>query len=342
MGVTYIDLGMAVSRSWNFPDRIVRSMETPPAGVIAQPRTENEVLRNISYYSNDLFNCFMKTQDDDRMAALSDMSIRYQNSIPLPVEQMESVVASSMTKIGVYADIIRADRKSSAVLEDMVRRLRSTPRENRRPESLRRETDESNAMESPEPRTSSAVPAPTAVLLPDEVGEQPAEILAHGLREMADVMAGDYTLSDVIYMILEMMYRGFGFHRVIFCLMDKAKAKMTARFGLGENVDEIVKRFQFLTGQSNDIFNVGISQAKGLVIHDATAPNIFRNIPEWYQKIVAAPSFLIYPLTVNKGCIGMFYADRKERGALLTDEQLDYMDKLRNLAIEAILKKHRP
>ena len=57
MGVTYTDLGMAVSRSWNFPDKIVRSMEVPPAGVIRQPRTENEILRNLSNYSNDLFNC---------------------------------------------------------------------------------------------------------------------------------------------------------------------------------------------------------------------------------------------------------------------------------------------
>ena len=342
MGVTYIDLGMAVSRSWNFPDKIVRSMEAPPAGVIAQPRTESEVLRNLSYYSNELFNCFIKTQDDDRTAALSDLSIRYQNSIPLPVEQMASVLVSSMDNMDAYSDIVRVDRKSSSVLKDLMQRLQSKDQPEKRVESPRRQTGERNAAKSSEPRNSPAAPEPAASMPPDGVEEPPADILADGLREMADVMAGDYILSDVIYMILETMYRGFEFQRAIFCLMDKAKSKMTARFGLGENADEIVKRFQFLTGQSNDIFNVGISQAKGLVIHDATAPNIFRNIPEWYQKIVAAPSFLIYPLTVNKGCIGMFYADRKERGALLTEEQLDYMDKLRNLAIDAILKKHRP
>ena len=80
---------------------------------------------------------------------------------------------------------------------------------------------------------------------------------------------------------------------------------------------------------------------KGLVVNDAAAPNIFRNIPEWYQEIVGAPSFLIYPLTVKGGCIGMFYADMKEKGRLLTDEQLDYMEKLRNMAIEVITKKHQ-
>ena len=341
MGVTYTDLGMAVSRLWNFPDKIIRSMEAPPAGVISQQRTENELLRNLSNYANDLFSCFMNTQDNDRTAALSDMSIRYQNSIPLPVEQMESVITSSMTKIDAYSDIIRTDRKNSVFLKDLIQRKQSLQQQNKRRESQQKETDEVKAVGNPEPQAALAI-LPSAVSLPsDKVKEPPADILMNGLREIADEMAGNYILSDVLYMILETMYRGFEFYRVIFCLMDTAKSKMAARFGLGENADDIVKHFQFLTEQNNDIFNVGISQAKGLVINDTTASNIFRNIPEWYQKIVGAPSFMIYPLTVKGGCIGMFYADKKDKGRLLTDEQHDYMEKLRNLAIEAITKKHQ-
>jgi len=341
MGVTYTDLGMAVSRSWNFPDKIVQSMETPPAGVIAQPRTENELLRNLSNYANDLFSCFVNTQDDGLTTALSDMSIRYQNSIPLPVEQMESVITSSMTKIDTYSDIIRTDRKSSVFLKELIQRRQSQHQQNKPRESQRKDADEVKAAGNPEPQTAPAIPPSTVSLPTEKVKEPPADILADGLSEIADVMAGNYSLSDVLYMILETMYRGFEFSRVIFCLMDTAKSKMAARFGLGENADDIVKRFQFLTGKNNDIFNVGISQAKGLAINDAAAPNIFRNIPEWYQKIVGAPSFLIYPLTVKGGCIGMFYADKKEKGRLLTDEQMDYMEKLRNMTIEAITKKHQ-
>ena len=341
MGVTYTDLGMAVSRSWNFPDKIVQSMETPPAGVIAQPRTENEFLRNLSNYANDLFSCFTNTEDDELTSALSDMSIRYQNSIPLPVEQMESVITSSMTKIDNYSDIIRTDRKSSVFFKDLIQRKQSQHQQNKRRESQRKDADEVRAAGNPESQTTPAIPPSTVSLPSDKVKEPPADILTDGLSEIADVMAGNYSLSDVLYMILETMYRGFEFSRVIFCLMDTAKSKMAARFGLGENADDIVKRFQFLTGQNNDIFNVGISQAKGLAINDAAAPNIFRNIPEWYQKIVGAPSFLIYPLTVKGSCIGMFYADKKEKGHLLTDEQMDYMEKLRNMTIEAITKKHQ-
>jgi HD-like signal output (HDOD) protein len=331
MGITYTGLGMAVSRSWNFPEKIVRSMEAPPDGVIAPPRTENEVLRNLSNYSNDLLSCFMNTRDDERTAALSDMSIRYHSSIPLPVEQMESVITSAVTKIDTYSDIIRMDRKSSAFMKKL---LQPSP-------GRLREPDEAKAAGNPQRRTVSAMPLPDASRPSETVREQQAAILDDGLHEIADVMTGSYSLGDVIYMILETIYRGFEFNRVIFCLMDATKSKMVARFGLGENADEMVKHFQFLTGRSSDIFNVGISQAKGIIIDDATAPNIIRNIPEWYREIIGAPSFLIYPLTVKGGCIGMLYADRKEKGRLLTDEQMNYMESLRDRAVEAITNKHR-
>ncbi len=41
------------------------------------------------------------------------------------------------------------------------------------------------------------------------------------------------------------------------------------------------------------------------------------------------------------GCIGMCNADKKENGRLLTDEQLDDMEKLRSMAIEALTKKYQ-
>jgi len=65
--------------------------------------------------------------------------------------------------------------------------------------------------------------------------------------------------ADVLYMILETMYRGFGFSHVIFCILNAEQGKMVARFGLGEYVDEIVKNFHFRIRRSADIFNIAIA-----------------------------------------------------------------------------------
>jgi hypothetical protein len=135
------------------------------------------------------------------------------------------------------------------------------------------------------------------------------------------------------------MYRGFGFDRVIFCVRDITNSKMVARFGLGENAEEIVKRFQFPISKSTDVFNIAVSQSKGILIDDAKAPSIARTFPEWYRETLEASSFVIYPLACKGSCIGMFYADRRKREILMTDEQKSHMESLRSMAIQAITQK---
>ena len=288
-------------------------------------------LRNLSNYSNELFNSVMSTQETDRAEVLSAMSKRYHNSIPLPVEQMETVLELAVTKIDHYSDIVRLDRKTSAFVKELF--------QNR--QSQISESNKSGAATQTQRQIRPAEVETAASKSPETVMEQQTNVLNNGIREITDVMKGSFSLSDVIYMVLETMYRGLKFNRVIFCMKDVKSAKMAARFGLGENADELVKLFQFPIGQSSDIFNIAISQAKGIIIDDATSPNILKNLPKWYRDIIMAPSFLIYPLDVKGICIGMFYADLKEKGTMLTETQRNYMEELRSTAIHAIMQKHR-
>jgi len=110
LGVSYSELGMAVSRSWNFPDKIVRSMEYPPAGVLSAPKTEQEILRNISSYSNELLDAVLEARDAERSDVLSDLSKRYRNSITLPVEQMETLIDETVKRVDDFSGVVRADR----------------------------------------------------------------------------------------------------------------------------------------------------------------------------------------------------------------------------------------
>jgi HD-like signal output (HDOD) protein/GAF domain-containing protein len=331
LGVSYSELGMAVSRSWNFPDKIVRSMEYPPAGVLSAPKTEQEILRNISSYSNEMLDAVLEARDEDRGEVLSDLSKRYHNSISLPVEQMETLIDETVKRVNDFTGVVRADRTMETLKKKLVR-----ARQGQTPES-----PEAAGAEQPHGRSVAAGSGPAASGRPGPSGEQQVAILASGIHEIHEVMKSGRNLSDVIYMIIETMYRGCDFTRVIFCLRDATKTKMMGRFGLGEQADELVRHFEFRIGKSADIFNIAISQAKGIVIDDATAPTILKNLPEWYRSRISAPSFLIYPLVFKGGCIGLFYADRKEKGAMLTDVQRSRMEELRGMAVDAIAQKHR-
>jgi eukaryotic-like serine/threonine-protein kinase len=330
LGITYNDLGMAVSRSWNFPDKIVQSMDSLPRYVIDRPKSEMETLRILSNYSNELIYRYINTPSSEQADIIPDMSKRYHNSLPIPENQVGSIIEAAVTNINPYSEVAMIDRQTSNMIRKLFQSGQNGPLEEQEAEAIARS------------RTKVLLKKPSQiVVLPDvAVAEQQTGILTNGLREIDDMIKGGCHLNDVLYMIIETMYRGLAFRRVIFCLWDATQMKMVARFGLGENVDEIVRHFQFRIGRT-DIFNIAIVQAKGIVIDDAASPNIFKTLPAWYRGMVAAPSFLIYPLIAGKGCMGMFYADKKTKGPMLTARQKTFMEELCDIAVKAITQMQK-
>jgi GAF domain-containing protein len=330
LGISYNELGMAVSRSWNFPETIVRSMEVPPPGVIDPPRTEYDILRNLTNYANDLCDIVGNIEDENWGRAASRMANRYQKCIPLPVQQMDDLLASAANKIDQFSEIVRIDPTSSAFIKKLSSHIK--PEKEEPPEAISETVESGKGLFL---ETLKASPKS-----PDAVAKAQAYIFASGVNEIADAMKSSYSLSDVMYMILETMYRACEFNRVIFCLRDVKEAKMVARFGLGEGAEKIVPFFQIDMGQTSDVFNIAINKGRGVVIEDADAPTIARSLPAWYRTHIGAPAFLVYPLVVKGNCIGLFYADKDVRGSLLTESQQKSMDDLNRMAIEVITQKH--
>ena len=223
IGISYNQLGMAVSRSWNFPDTIIQSMQGIPPGPVEIAKTDWETLRNIAGYANELCDVIINAPEEEHDQALADMSKRYRKSIPLPVPQIVTVLEAAATKIDMYSDIVNADRKNSAFIGKLARYSQTGA-----PESAPAADGGLQLSATSVMRGVGQIRARAASMSEDHL-----HILNSGIREITDVMKGRYDLSDVIYMILELMYRGFDFSRVLFCLRDAAQSRMAARFGLG-------------------------------------------------------------------------------------------------------------
>ncbi|MCG6535305.1 MAG: hypothetical protein L7F78_11570, partial [Syntrophales bacterium LBB04] len=286
--------------------------------------------QTLSNYSIELLHGVTNSPSSERAEATSAMSKRYHSCIPIPEEQMGSLLESAVTKVEPYYDVVKIDKQTSSMMRKL---FQVDPDPNRTPEISGKETS----------GPSKNIVTPSAshkITLSQNVAAEPQmEIVANGLREINDIMKDRCNPSDVFYMILETMYRGFSLNRVIFCLRDAAKGMMVAHFGLGEKVDELIPHFRFPMRLSSDIFNIVIAQGKGILIDDAMAPNIRKNLPEWYQDIITAPSFIVYPIVTSEGCIGMLYADKNTRGTMLTEVQKSSMEELRDKAIQAMSKK---
>jgi len=330
LGISYNQLGMAVSRAWNFPETIVRSLEKPPPGVIDPPKTEHDIMRNLTNYANDLCDVIVKTEETQWSKAITIMADRYQKTVPLQPDQMESLLGSAAEKIHHFSDIVKVDEKSSKLISRLSTHLKTDSQQ----------TKESAPFERPSQEVSSFKKTPNVPKSAEtETPDQTGAIVSNGIKEIADVMKGSYSLHEVMYMILETMYRGCEFSRVIFCLRDVQEMKMVARFGLGEDAERIIPFFRIQIGQLSDIFNIAIAKGRGVIIEDADVSTIAQNLPEWYRTHVAAPAFLVYPLVIKGNCIGLFYADKSDRGTLLSDNQHKYMDDLHSMAVDVITQK---
>ena len=167
--------------------------------------------------------------------------------------------------------------------------------------------------------------------------ERVAQILAAGIQDITNAMVEDVKLSDLLRMILETMFRAMEFQRIIFCMRDTKTDTLTGRFGLGQDVESLVKIFNVtLKAGTPDLFTAVCSKGADAMISDATEAHIAGRLPAWYRKAINAPTFLLLPVNIKGKPFGLIYADKAEKGGLVLDaKELALMQTLRNQAVMA-------
>jgi hypothetical protein len=90
---------------------------------------------------------------------------------------------------------------------------------------------------------SEAEPAPAP--LPGSVADR--ETLEQLEREVAAVVTSNesFGLNDILLTVLEAIFRGGRFDRVVFCLVSRDRKQLEARMGLGDDLDSFLEKFRF-------------------------------------------------------------------------------------------------
>ena len=164
-----------------------------------------------------------------------------------------------------------------------------------------------------------------------------SQILAAGIQDITNALVEEVKLSDLLRMILETMLRAMDFQRIIFCMRDPKTDTLTGRFGLGREVDTMVKGFRVpLQVGTPDLFTAVCLKGADAMISDATEAHIIKRLPDWYCKQVNAPTFLLLPIHIKGRPFGLIYADKAEKGGLvLNEKELSLLQTLRNQAVMA-------
>ncbi|MBI5591524.1 MAG: HDOD domain-containing protein [Deltaproteobacteria bacterium] len=323
----YEDIGMAALKAWNFPKKIVDSLVRLSEGKVDKPGSDEDILRSISGYSNELCDIIRNTQGNARTIAFKALASRFQKVVTVSEAQLSKMLNTAKTQMAAYSDVLGINISES----DFLRRLSMDSG----PEAEK--SANANAVEKSAEAAGSGTHDQA-----DAAGkkEDHQDVLINGIHEITNALLSDYQLNDIMFMILETMYRGFAFNHVIFCMMEMSRTRMRTRHAFGADIETITKNFGFkISNSPTDLFNIALSQRKDIIVEDAEDSSNISLIPEWYRKTFLAPAFIIYPIVIKDTPFGLFYADKKHKGAILSEIQLIYMKILRNQSILAIKQK---
>jgi HD-like signal output (HDOD) protein len=333
LGISFEELGIAVAEKWNFPDKIVNSMKRLSGKELQGRKVKNNnALQGLSNFSNELCHIINDTEENKREASLSALLKNYKKHISLSEKQLSGVIDASMEKVKKHADVLSINIEGSRFLSRLPINGQKQP-----PDQQRQNQGDNLPLDTKKALSQSLTnPEASDMGLSGAKETDQVDAIISGIQDMSAAMIGKYDINDIALIALESMYRGFGFNRAVFFLMNENKKKLEARFGYGRNIERITKGFSFEIAGSQSIFNIALAKQKDIIIPDTREGHIHQLIPQWFRHRFNTPSFVFLPIIYEKICIGAFYADREKPGPPLPEGQYKYLNMLRNQLLLAI------
>jgi HD-like signal output (HDOD) protein len=323
IGISYRELGVGVARHWNFPERLLEGMQRLPPGDVAEPKSDVERLKVAANLGNDLYLTALRSSQTDKTVALEALKRRYRSAISVDVKELLAAIDYGLKELAERATTLNLPVANSPTLE-VIRVWTGGV------------ADDTDSID-PDP----ADPLMDGVVAPDAhepgaVGVDSKQVLSAGIRDVTETLTADFTLNDVLHMVLETMYRGMGFTRTMIFVRDARANSMRARSGFGPDMERIIPKCTFPSQFAPDVFHVALDKGVDIAIENTQAANIVERIPAWHRQLIQPKSFLLLPVMLKTHAIGLLYADFEgAEGMKINPEQLGLLRTLRSQVVLA-------
>ena len=337
LGTGYQELGVGVARTWHFPDKIITSMREVTDEKVKAPQTDAEKLRVIAGLSKSLVGVAGNTDPQQKHLHVQALVSRYGVALGVTDRTLTSVVEESMNEFRREASVLEVNAQESIFLGKVTKW--SGTRQSMESSAGGKTADTlSDTLKNTVLVSESGLADVTVTT--NGIPANAQSVLAAGIQDITSTLVDDYSLNDLLRMILETMYRGMNFSRVVLCIRDAKQNCMNARFGFGKDIGAIIPKFRFALSGAPNVFQIALMQALDIHIEDINAANIRDRIPQWYRDAIDANSFILFPLVIDKKPVGLLYADRQgKEGMIIPQKELSLLKTLRNQAVLAIKQK---
>jgi eukaryotic-like serine/threonine-protein kinase len=322
LGVSYEQLGRGIAKEWQLPDVIGDSMKKLPEGVVPVAKNSDESLRQLACFSNEL--CAISSESNDRDQAYEALAARYNDSLGITKDNLTDLLDSSIKEAEEFTRILNIDTSNVTVFNNLRKNIEDSEADGNATEINNRAPIENG------------VSIETTKVDAKTQQQNQHDLLVNGIAEITDSLLSGSSLNEILTMVLETIYRGMGFNRVLFAIHNAKNKQVLARFGLGKGIDEIIPEFRYTINDSNDIFVSTIQKGKEYIVLDVNSNEYKERIPSWLRKLTMPTTVVLYPLIVNKKCLGLIYADNDNSDTKISMEALGFFKTLRNQASLAI------
>lgn len=326
LGLSYEDLGAEVATALSLPERLAQSMARVPGDRAVGNLDEPQRLACLATLSNDITNVLATRVDAKNKRSEVDRLLRsYRDHFQGVTKKMDGIIAGAVKELKSYSTSFRLDLPGSAFFAGLT--------------DFRLTAAGGGAV---------AASSAAGALVAEDQGEaapatSPDAILTEGLHELTGLLLGEYTLDDVLRVVLESVYRamGVGRSRVLFFVKDPAAGVARFRFGLGQTTSDMKGWFEIPVSGAEDVFSLAMQEQKDIILRDLQAPEIAPLLPQWLkQRGIPNRCLVLLPLVVDKTAVGMFSLDgQKEIVPLLTPPVVNYLKVLRSQAVIAIRQR---
>jgi len=284
IGVEYEKIGAFVAKQWNFPDEIIDVIQSKPVDKPAKPQSDKDRYRLLTMLSTK---AVIELAEDNGNEQFFERIKSYQKALGFDNAQVEKALGNARENFTRMAEKMLHDKS----IGEHIKRLQGTGQQQKSEKVAAKSFELDTVLDDQHH-------------LPEEDAES---ILSQGLQEATNILLETGNVSAVFNTVLETLFRGMEFRKVLLCLQ---KGRVyTARLGFGDDIDEILEKFKLVMDQQQNVFTISLRKGVDVYIADVQEPKIHKDLPAWFFRLTNAGSFVLLPLMLNNRAVGFIYAE---------------------------------
>ena len=322
--LTFAQIGEEIASFWNLSEKIAVSMKTdpyPPKGGY----DTMAYLQNLSCFSNKLVEYVCEEKELDVLIE------QYGDMLSINKEEALELVNRSVEASEDISESIRYGLSKLKIRS----RLRSAEEAIKEPEKAAKKRVAREREKEKGKLQEEATVDEEGIKELDELPISQDKSINDFIHDITETLMGKFNLNDFYINLLEGLYRGIGFDRVLLAIIsvEPTKKVLVGRFGLGDLDPEGVRNFEYDLAQDFAITR-SLKSCKDMAIPPNT-PNTF---PERLKYLAKDRTVYLFPICLDDKPIGMLYLDRKKGRPKLDANRVKATRLFRDFAVMAIRK----